>query len=292
MPEQVTGRRFSHIYINAGVPVKDSEKARFRLSKLAEDTFPHSKYNGRSHTPNFKSGAVQRIERELGIKFASKSTQGTFYEVWEWFFRRIPITEMLDTITVLVDELNSSYGRKVEDFILSARRIFKEENLAYEIDDEGGVHPLIDGAFSANKQASIMALSEPRYKATATCVEAIDGFLLEEPPDYKGAIRAIFGANENLFKLIYNLPRLDGRGAGDKIGKDQQALYDSHPVLQAVGVKTLDAFKSWINAAHFYRHEEGVEEPNQPSEEVAILLISQGLSYVRWLAQIDRLKRQ
>ncbi|WP_291733746.1 hypothetical protein [Leisingera sp. F5] len=81
---------------------------------------------------------------------------------------------------------------------------------------------------------------------------------------------------------------MDARTAGDKIGKDQQALYAAHPTLQSVSAKTLEGFKDWINAAHFYRHEQGVEEPNQPAEEVAVLLISQGLSYTRWLAQLDR----
>jgi len=38
----------------------------------------------------------------------------------------------------------------------------------------------------------------------------------------------------------------------------------------------------------FYRHEEGSEERNQPAEELAIVLVAEGLSFVRWLAAMDR----
>ena len=77
--------------------------------------------------------------------------------------------------------------------------------------------------------------------------------------------------------------------AGDKIGKSLQSINGGHPTQQSANAKLLESYKHWINAAHFYRHEEGGEEPSQPSEDLAILMVSQGLSFVRWLAGIDRL---
>ena len=197
---------------------------------------------------------------------------------------------MLDTITVVAASLHSEYSKddRRGRFLAEARRILKEENLAYEIDEIGGVHPLVDATFSAAMDSAISGMDNPRYAASAECVNRIDGYLLQDPQDFIGAIRAVFGACENTFKLMYGVPRLDAKTAGERIGGDQQRFYTEHPTLQAASAKTLEAFKQWVNAAHFYRHEQGVEEPNQPAPEVAILLVSQGLSFVRWLTALDQ----
>ncbi|WHZ37509.1 hypothetical protein [Sagittula sp. MA-2] len=290
MSEKEQGKRYSHLYLLRGEPEKDSKRARFRLSKLAEQYFAPAGYKGKRRSPDYQKRAIESIESEIGIQFASRSQSGRYLERWDWFFKRVEITILLDVVTILSGEFKYRESGAKERFLEHIRRIFKEENLAYEIDAEGGVHPLIDSAFTSGKQLAISGLASPRYIATAQSLEKIDGSLLEDPADYKGAIRSVFGACENLFKLMYGVPRLDSQKAGELIGKDQQSLYSAHPTLQAASSKMLESFKDWINSAHFYRHEEGTEEPNQPAEEVAILLISQGLSYVRWLAKLDTLK--
>lgn len=287
------GKRFSHIYIGQDAPLKDSKKARFRLAKHLEDSCPKAVYKPDSNykTPERFRPAVNAIEHEIGIPFASQSTSGTRYERWDWYLKRVTVVEILDTITVVGNTLHSEYEKydRKGAFLEKARRIFQEENLAYTIDDSGGVHPLVDAAFSANYSSAVAGLSGERYAATLEAVSNIDAALLQDIPDFRGAIRAAFAANENLFKLMYSVPRLDARSAGDKIGKSTQSLYEGYPTQQSASAKLLESYKDWINAAHFYRHEEGVEEPNQPSEELAILVVSQGLSFVRWLAGIDRL---
>lgn len=290
MADTEKGKRFSHLYVSNGLPLKDSKKARFRIYKLVIIEFPTAIQSRHGSSADHSAMAQRKIEEELGVKFGTRSASGQLVKSWEWYFNRISVSEFLDTITVLTQHLDGWYNRDSEKFLVGTRRIFKEENLAYEIDELGGLHPLVDSAFAANKQSAIAGLDGARYAATAGSVEQIDACLLQNPADYKGALRASFGANENLFKLMYNVPRLDARAAGDKISKDQQAFYNGHPVLQSVSAKMLESFKDWINAMHFYRHEEGVEDPNQPAEEVAILLISQGLSYTRWLAQLDKKK--
>jgi hypothetical protein len=49
----------------------------------------------------------------------------------------------------------------------------------------------------------------------------------------------------------------------------------------------VDAFRDWVDAAHFYRHEAGREAVAQPPLSLAILLISAGASFLRWLAEFD-----
>ncbi|MGC9420150.1 MAG: hypothetical protein ACP5EN_14400 [Rhodovulum sp.] len=290
MSDKKIGKRFSHVYIVRGEPEKDSKKARFRLAKLAEKSCPSAKTTRHGSSIDYNKRAQESIENELGVKFGTRSTSGTLVRSWEWYFNKVAVTEMLDTITVVAASLHSEYSKddRRGRFLAEARRILKEENLAYEIDEIGGVHPLVDATFSAAMESAISGMDNPRYAASAECVNRIDGYLLQDPQDFIGAIRAVFGACENTFKLMYGVPRLDARTAGERIGGDQQRLYTEHPTLQAASAKTLEAFKQWVNAAHFYRHEQGVEEPNQPAPEVAILLVSQGLSFVRWLTALDQ----
>lgn len=290
MSEKAIGERFSHVHLVRGEPEKDSKKARFRLAKLAQRSFPTAQISRYGHAIDYNHQAQERIENELGIQFGTRSTTGNLVRSWEWYFNKVSVTEMLDTITVVAASLHIEYikddtrGR----FLDEARRILKEENLAYEIDEVGGVHPLVDATFSAAIRSAISGLDDPRYAASAECISRVDGCLLQNPQDFIGAIRAVFGACENTFKLMYCVPRLDAKTAGERIGRDQQSLYDGYPTSQQASAKTLEGFKQWVNAAHFYRHEQGVEEPNQPVAELAILLVSQGLSFVRWLTVLDR----
>lgn len=290
MNDKTVGKRFSHVYLVRGEPSQDSKKARFRLAKLADRSCPSAKTSRHGSSTDYNKRVQESIENELGIKFGTRSTSGTLVRSWEWYFNRISVTEMLDTITVVAGSLRNEYSKDDRDgrFLKEARRILKEENLAYEIDEAGGVCPLVDAAFSAAMESAISGLDDPRYVASAECINRIDGHLLQNPQDFIGAIRAVFGACENTFKLMYGVPRLDSKTAGERIGRDQQSLYKEHPTLQAASAKTLEAFKQWVNAAHFYRHEQGVEEPNQPVAELSILIVSQGLSFVRWLTVLDQ----
>lgn len=288
MKDRIVGERFSLVYIDRGDPGKDSERARFRLSKLAKNECPKFDVYGRSSHHN--DAAQNLIEYELGIPFRTLSKDGRLIPRWDWFFNRIEITDFLSTITIIANYSNARRNHDAKMFISEVRRIFREENLAYEIDDLGGVHPMVDGAFHAVRQAAIVSLNGPRYEATAAMVEEVDRYLLEPHPDYITAIRSAFGACENLFKLMYEVPRLDAKTARDKISIDCQSLYSDHPVLLRANAKSLSGFLYWIDSAHFFRHEQGSETPCQPTEEYAILMISQGFAFVRWLASIDARK--
>jgi hypothetical protein len=53
-----------------------------------------------------------------------------------------------------------------------------------------------------------------------------------------------------------------------------------------------DSLKAWTDAAHWYRHGQGKEEPKQPPASLAILSISAGAAFLRWLAEIDQAARK
>jgi hypothetical protein len=182
-------------------------------------------------------------------------------------------------------------AQRSDDFISEVNRIFREENIAYEVDEEGGVHPVIDSAYAATKQAVILGMNDQRYALCRQRLNEVDEALIASPPNHLQAIRAIFGANENLFKLMYSTPRLDASSAKEKISPKLQAAYSNHPTMQRSSAQVLKSFCSWIDAAHHYRHEEGKEEPSQPDDELALVLISEGMSFLRWLVGIDRKTR-
>ena len=51
-------------------------------------------------------------------------------------------------------------------------------------------------------------------------------------------------------------------------------------------LRSLEAFKEWVNSVQPYRHGQGVEEPDNPSVQSAVLSVSLGSSFVRWLAEL------
>lgn len=291
MNDRPTGQRFSLTYLSRSDPVNDSDTMRYRLAKLlAKDKYQPLKRqegyarNRSNYVPN-PSSIHALVEEEIGVQF-NTAVNGRMYASWEQFLRKIPAHKVLDTITVAYKGMVKV--SRQDDFISQANRIFREENIAYEVDEEGGVHPVIDGAYAATKQLAILGMSETRYALSLSRVEEVDVALMASPPNYIQAIRSVFGANENLFKLMFDTHRLDARSASDKISRQLQSNYADHPTMQRSSAQILKSFIGWIDAAHHYRHEEGAEEPSQPADELAIVLISEGMSFVRWLVAIDK----
>lgn len=287
MSERTLGKRFSQVYSIRGKPEADSKKARFRLAKLLGRYCPGPIRGQYGFSKDFAALAQSLIEEELGTKF---NTNSMGRRSWEVHLEEISVSDMLDTVTIASKAIkNHQQSEELRGaFLQEVQRIFNEENLAYDVDAVGGVHPLIDAAFSRSVESAIAGLKAPRYEATAACIERIDTCLLVDPRDYIGAIRAVFGACENTFKQMYGVPRLDAKTAGDRISADLQRHYAKHPTQLRVTSKMLEAFKDWVDAAHFYRHEQGQAATNQPEDEVAVLLISQGISFVRWLVALDQ----
>lgn len=291
MDNRPTGQRFSLTYLPQGDPVNDSKTMRYRLAKLlGKDKYqPHERKSGyvnrsTTYAPNYRR--IQALlEEEIGVQF-NTAVNGRMHQSWVHFLNKLPLHKVLDSITVAYHEM-VSVGRQ-DDFIGQVNRILREENIAYELDNDGGVHPIIDGAYAATKQTTILGMGDARYALSLSRINEIDTALMASPANYIQAIRSIFGANENLFKLMFGTARLDVRSVNDKIGRQLQTIYADHPTMQRSSAQILKSFGDWIDAAHHYRHEEGAEEPTQPSDELAIVLISEGISFVRWLVAIDK----
>jgi hypothetical protein len=275
-PERPEGQRFTHVYVDRGKPVDDSPRLRRRVAALCDEIIFHV---GDRHE------VASIIPLELGLEVPLMGAD------WKAFLREIEIRDLLDLITIVFRYLTAKKTMRDaganQRWIAQVRRIFEEENFGYTVDDAGGVHYRLDEEFARNRSASIAALQAARY------ANSLDGFekgmtaLASAPPDGKGAFRATFGAVEGLFKLIVpKAARLGAAELGDLVpllnrqySTDTAALRSSNKMHRSL--------KEWVDAAHFYRHEQGVEQISQPPQSLAVYLVSSGAAHLRWLAELD-----
>lgn len=268
--------RYSQLYIELPTPMPDGPRARRRLGKLLEKTIG----------PN-SEGMSALLEEELGIRVGIEYS----FE-WPKFFQNCDIRDFLDSVTLICKYFRTSgYSRGIPVFLSEARRIFAEERLAYAIDDMGVVHPAVDREFQRNRQATIEGLGAPRYSNSLAAFERVSDELNATPPNGKDAWRAVFTAIEGLFRLMFpRAPQLNAGEIDANLAVLLQKTYTADPVALRAATKQLAAFKDWIDSSHFYRHEQGSEEPVQPPLDLAVLAISSGAAFLRWLIALDQIR--
>lgn len=276
-PEAPKGQRFSHVYVERGRAVSDSKRMRSRLASMIRG--------------NKELGDLSKLaELELGIQAPWTSAQS-----WQYFLERWALQDVLDLITLayrqlLIEKKASRYVKAdyERQWVAEVNRVLMEENVHYEVDDRGGVHFCYDEEFSRNSAATISALTSIRYANVLNSYNDAMTRLAAAPPQAKEAIRSLFGAVEGLFKLVSpNADRL-GTKEAEELQTKFQKLYAADATAQRVASKVLAGFKDWIDAAHFYRHEQGAaDEVAQPPLGLAVHLISTGASHIRWLAELD-----
>lgn len=275
------GLPYHRQYLDPG-PAQEriAQKVRFRLHKLLRATFevhPLCEY----------------LEAEIGIKVQWVGNGGRHLE---GYIEALSDLEVLHLVNVAARHAIGLDGnragnirtRKQGAWVEGVRRIFQEENIAYRLDEMGGVHPLIDTAFTAEVEAVIEGLGRPRYHNVR--IELEKGLKAIDQPqqDWKAAVRGTFYAAEGMFRLMFKeleperlVPKYV-RTNLDPFGKAIEDKNEREAFLSLVSI-----FQSWVGAAQEYRHEQGIEEPHQPPRDIALLLVSQGLSYLRWLVALD-----
>lgn len=262
--------RYSQLYIDQTGTLPDSARARHRLGKLMEELITNTQ------------GLSNYLERELGIKI------GALYPFdWQTFAGKCEMRDLLDAVTLTFKHLAGS-GRE-KRWLSGTRRIFSEEHLAYAIDDQAVVHPAVDKEFQRNRQATLAGLQARRYANSLAAFERISDELASDPPNGKDAWRAAFGAVEGLFRLMFpSAPQLNTGAVETHLAPLIQKLYGSDAGAVRAASKQVASFKDWVDASHNYRHEQGSEEPVQPPIDLAVLAISNGTSFLRWLIALDQ----
>ena len=272
------GEFYSRNYLSSDNPFADSPRARHRLSAYFQDYFTDDK------------GQVGKfIEQELGIQCLQWGGGGRFIN-WESFLNTLPLKDFLDVITASIQHrpkktIHQDRLKVVHDLLAFTRRVFIEQNLAYKIDDKGGIHPSVDSSFSIAAFNLIRNLGDLGLEAAREHIVIAERKLLIADYDPRGAIRATFDAAENLMKVIF--PRetqLNKAMVKNTLGPYLLDLAPTQGPERNALQKTINSFIDWIEAIHFYRHASGGTEPQQPSETFTLLIVSQGFSFVRWIA--------
>lgn len=266
------GKRFSLLYLRSSKPIEESDRLRNRLLQVFKQVAgSDGQHLGRA------------IERELGVNVIKY--QYDYFLDWS-AFSRLEFRDFLDTITIckqFATGLNSipSSSSLVKEF----SRIFSEESSAYTVDDRLGVHPSVDPSFRANLESVVRGLGGASFEAARLHLERADISLLPQK-DRRDAVRSIFDAVENVFKQTF--PGAISINTATIQSVLKPAIEKVYPddVEKRTALKQVESLKDWVDGCHNYRHEAGKPDPAAPPEELAVLMVSNGIAFTRWLADL------
>jgi hypothetical protein len=262
--------------VRAGDPTPDSDRARRRIGAL----FHESVFAG--HIEQLASYCAQG----LGIPLPNT---GSYPSHWHRFVRECHVGEFLDVVTMSyrylfwhVSDGAANWWRDV------VRKIFSEENLAYEIDSVGGVHPKIDREFQRNMGSAVAGFESERYQGVRDLLAAVEKNLNSIPPNYRQACRSSVSAVEVLFSVMFPYAVLTPEEIDRRLVPLLERAYDGDPVAQTAALSLVVAFKDWLLSSRIYLHQPGIANSFDPPPDVAVFQISNGASLMRWLAGFDQ----
>ena len=268
--------RYSQLYIQFDALLQDSPRARNRLASLL-----------RIIRADERMGLV--IQSALGVRIHS---DGVHWVYWEQFITKTDLRDVLDTITEVYKFLVRADRLRAILWLKETRAIFAQEHLAYEIDEDAIVHPAVDREFQRNRVSVISGLQLPRYANVLQSFERVSDELSADPPHGKEAWRACFSAVEGLFRLMFPAsPRLTSTEVETRLRPVLRRVYAADATGLRAAQALASSFRDWVDATHNYRHEPGSEEPAEPPLAVAILAISNGAAFLRWLVELDQQTR-
>jgi hypothetical protein len=98
-------------------------------------------------------------------------------------------------------------------------------------------------------------------------------------------VRDTFEAAETLFKLLTGSGKsLDEAAVKKDLWPKLAPTYQAvDPTAVGAAEQLIHGFCQWVNAGHKYRHGQKTEEPVEPPIEMAVLYLSAGAAYIRWL---------
>ena len=275
-------KRFSQLYIERGKPGNDSARMRSRLFHLLTEVI------GNSELDKLES----LTHKELGIqitKFGGGSPHYNFSRLYE----KCDMVDLLDTPTIiaccLVELTKTHTPYKVrhdslhKQLINETNRIFREENTVYVCDEQGIVHYAPDEEFEKNEASAIKGLESPRYKAAKEHYSNSREFLLNEKFD--SAIREVFLAAESLAKLLSKADKLNAEWCRKDLKKIAIQAFGSNNHAVIMLTQLTEGYSHQIKGYHEFRHAQPTD--NNASLEIAILAISNFISLIRFLIEID-----
>lgn len=266
------GARFSLLYLRPDRPIEESKRLRNRLLQVFKQVAGKESKN-----------LGHAIERELGVRIVK--FQYDYFVDWH-DFSNLEMRDFLDTVTIcreFATGLNGIPSRAT--LVKELNRIFSEETSAYVVDDQLGVHPSVDPSFRAILDSAVRGLGGADFEAVRLHLEKADLSLLPKG-DRRDAVRSIFDAVENVFKQTFQGAISINTGTIQTILKPTVERIYQDEVERRTALKLVESLKDWVDGCHNYRHEAGKPEPAAPPEELAVLMVSNGIAFTRWLVDI------
>lgn len=267
MPEQSSAgnQRFSQLYLERGVPTRDSARFRNRLAAFFSENL--------SQRYNFP--AKQLYERETGSVVRFRGQAWIFADV----FRDAELRDVLDAVTVFYRVVLSAHDRgAAAAWLAFTTRAMREENVGYTVDQYCVAHFHVDQEFERNRAATVAVLQLPQFLAVRAAFEDAYRHLDSMPCDTKAAVRSIFEALEILARSIVPEAKNLNRWLAENTLKHKCLIAaGGDAVEQKVLAGIFDGLADWVDALHNYRHGQAAEEPVAPSEELAIHVLASGV---------------
>ena len=267
------GVLFSRAYLTRGEPLRDSQRFRRRLSAYLDQNFRDE-----------GSEIANRIHSEIGVD-VPRQYKG--YDL-QAFFEKAELRDVLDTITIVAKLITEEAPAEVDSWLTFVKRTFHEESMGYCLDSKGGVRFFVDQEFERNRLSALSCLSEPQYRAVLDSLEKSFLEIDQVPSDTKNAVREIFEAMEILTKLLTKSQQdLDEKTIRSSL---KPLLMSQHAKEHASVIASTDhmveGLVHWVNAGHKYRHGQKTEVTVAPSLTYAVLYLSTGAGYIRWLVTL------
>lgn len=288
MSNKNVGNRFSQIYKHDSKLYDASSRFRVRFFTYARKVFDNY-------------SIAEKIQEIIGVKI---NFYGTHYDI-ENFINSAPIKDILDLVTICYEllkdmkNIRNNYNPEIrhnrdkilqEKLISFVNQCFLEENLCYLADETGVVHFNPDEEFHCLKNTTLQGLQEKRYISVVHEFKKVYKSL--DSGHTKDAIGNLFKSIETLFRLLCkndDIKNLSSSAIAKHLPKIAEKAYQAEDktTLSVVNQK-IDEFKKWTDSAQPYRHGQATEAIDEPPLSLAILIISTGVSFLRWLAWLDQ----
>ncbi len=281
-----TGQRFSQVYLRPNEVLRDTGRGRKRISALFEEI-----------TDRITSGheisiiIKKEIKKDIGVEVSNPPNyRGPPYlytqDQYNNFFEYIEVEHLLDSITVIYKFLCSHRPKTHIYFREEVSKIFSEECWSYTIDEDGGVHYAIDEQFEYSTQATIYSLQSKKFASVRSNFEDALNHLDTHKPKTTEAVLLVFLAVEGMAKLWVGnkISRLGIKEIQKYIRPKIEAAYGADANATKAAMLLVNGIEAWTNTANQYRHAQESEEHSPTPRDLAIAFVSQGASYLRWMA--------
>ncbi len=247
---------------------------------------PCLRYRVRIVLEKFVQGSGDQVGRRIEARTGTRVLRslGSRFDIdWDKI-EKCRLEHFLDYTTLVLQYYPGDHRRPA--YIQRIREILVDMNAAYWMDDNCGIHPMIDTAFSSSLASAIRGLDSSGYESARAHIERADQGLMPNG-DLRQSIVSVFDALENIFK--YNNMRathLKSSAILQYTRPKVEPIY-SDGIERRAAEKILSSFMNWTDCCHNYRHESGSVEMVSPARHLTVVVVSQGISYLRWLIEIE-----